>query len=119
MEKAKDWIYIKYIIKENEQRLLSLEKIKQKIAHDKGSIIFDYNAVVNVIPRTWLHWIVNIVNKQIVESENERAIIRKRYQYLKKPTDLLNLTVNKDNVLSDVGSINFTSILQFGTGRQR
>jgi hypothetical protein len=87
--------YIQDIIKENEQRLLTLEEIKEKIVYDRGSIIFDYNAVVNAIPKTWLHW---IVNKQTVESENERAIVKKLYQYLKKPKDLLRLIVNKDNL---------------------
>ena len=81
----------------NEKRLLSLEEIKQIIVNNRGSIVLDYNAIINAIPKPWLDWIS--ANKQTTELEIDQITIKKRDQYLKKPTDLLKLVVNNDNVI--------------------
>ena len=49
-------------MKDNEKRLLTLEEIKQIIVNNRGSIVLDYNAVINTIPKPWLNWIS--ANKQ-------------------------------------------------------
>ena len=58
--------------------------------NNRGSIVLDYNAIINAIPKPWLDWIS--ANKQTTELEIGQF-------YLKKPTDLLKLIVNKDNVI--------------------
>ena len=73
--------YIKDIIKDNE-RLFTVEEIKQKIVGCRGSIVLDFNAVINAIPRTWSDRIVNI---QTTNLEIERLTARKLHQYLKNP----------------------------------
>ena len=88
--------YIKDITKDNEKRFLTLEEIKQIIVNNRGSVVLDYNAVINAIPKPWLDWIS--ANKQTTELEIDQVIIKKVDQYLNKPTDLLKLIVNKDNV---------------------
>ena len=85
--------YIKDITKDNEKRLLTLEEIKQIILNNRGSIVLDYNAIINAIPKPWLDWIS--ANKQTTELEIDQVTIKKLDQYLKKPTDLLKLIVNK------------------------
>ena len=65
--------------------------------NNKGSIVLDYNAIINAIPKHWLDWIS--ANKQTTELEIDQVTIKKLDQYLKKPTDLLKLTVNKDNII--------------------
>ena len=72
--------YIKDIIKDNE-RLFTVEEIKQRIIGCRGSIVLDFNAVINAIARTWLGW---IVNRQTTDLEIERLIARKLLQYVKK-----------------------------------
>ena len=59
--------------------------------NNRGSIVLDYNAIINAIPKPWLDWIS--ANKQTTELEIDQV-------YLKKPTDLLKLIVNKDKYLS-------------------
>ena len=71
--------------------------MKQTIVNNKESIVSDYNAVINAIPKLWLDWIS--ANKQTAELEIDPVTIKKRDQYLKKPTDLLKLVVNNDNVI--------------------
>ena len=61
--------------------------------NNRGSIVLDYNAVINAIPKPWLDWIS--ANKQTTELETDQVTIKKLDQYLKKPTDLLKLIVNK------------------------
>ena len=39
---------IKDITKDNEKRLLTLEEIKQIILNNRGSIVLDYNAIINL-----------------------------------------------------------------------
>ena len=70
--------------------------MEQTIVHNRASTVLDSIAVINAIPQKWLYWIS--ANKQTTELEIEQVIIRKRDQYLKKPTDLSKLIVNKDNV---------------------
>ena len=65
--------------------------------NNRGSIVLDYNAVINAIPKHWLDWIS--ANKQTTELEIDQVTIKKLDQYLKKPTDLLKLIVNKDNII--------------------
>ena len=89
--------YIKDITKDNEKRLLTLEEIKQIIVSNRGSTVLDYNAIINAIPKHWLDWIS--ANKQTTELEIDQVTIKKLDQYLKKPTDLLKLIVNKDNII--------------------
>ena len=64
---------MKDIIKDNEKRLFTVEEIKQKIGC-RGSIVLDFNAVINAIPRTWLG---RIVNRQTTDLEIERLTARK------------------------------------------
>ena len=45
--------YIKDITKDNEKRLLTLEEIKQIIVNNRGSVVLDYNAIINAIPKHW------------------------------------------------------------------
>ena len=71
--------------------------MKQIMVNNRGSIVLDYNAIINAIPKHWLDWIS--ANKQTTELEIDQVTIKKRDQYLKKPTDLLKLIVNKDNVI--------------------
>ena len=71
--------------------------MKQTIVNNKESIVSDYNAVINAIPKLWLDWIS--ANKQTAELEIDPVTIKKRDQYLKKPTDLSKLIVNKDNIM--------------------
>ena len=33
------------------------EKVKQVTVNNRGSIVLDYNAIINVIPKPWLDWI--------------------------------------------------------------
>ena len=73
--------YIKDIIKDNE-RLFTVEEIKQKIVGCRGSIVLDFNAVINAIPKTWLG---RIFNRQITDLEIERLTARK-HQYLRSKT---------------------------------
>ena len=82
--------------KDIEKRLFTLEEMKQSIVNNRGSIVLDYNAVINVIPKAWLDWIS--ASKQTPELEIEQVTIKKRDQYLNKPTELLKLIVNKSNV---------------------
>ena len=89
--------YIKDITKDNEKRLLTLEEIKQIIVTNRGNIVLDYNAIINAFPKPLLDWIS--ANKQTTELEIDQVTIKKLDQYLKKPTDLLKLIVNKDNVI--------------------
>ena len=67
--------YIKDIIKDNEKRLLTLEEIKQIIVNNRGSIVLDYNAVINAIPKPWLDW--TSANKQTTELEIDQVAIKK------------------------------------------
>ena len=89
--------YIKDITKENEKRLLTLDEMKQTTLNNRGSIVLDYNAIINAIPKPWLDWIS--ANKQTTDLEMDQVTIKKLDQYLKKPTDLVKLIVNKDNVI--------------------
>ena len=86
--------YMIDIIKDNEKRLFTVEEIKQKIGC-RGSIVLDFNAVINAIPRTWSDRIVNI---QTTNLEIERLTVRKLHQYLKKPKDLMKLIANRDKL---------------------
>ena len=56
--------YIKDITKDNEKRLLTLEEMKQIIVNNRGSIVLDYNAIINAIPKHWLDWL-SAKNKQL------------------------------------------------------
>ena len=58
---------IKDITKDNEKRLLTLEEIKQIIVNNRESIVLDYNAVINAIPKHRLDWIS--ANKLTTELE--------------------------------------------------
>ena len=55
---------IKDITKDNEKRLLTLEEIKQIILNNRGSIVLDYNAIINAVPKHWLDWL-SAKNKQL------------------------------------------------------
>ena len=83
------------IIKDNEKRLFTVEEIKQKIVGCRGSIVLDFNAVINAIPRTWSDRIVNI---QTTDLEIQRLAARKLHQYLKKTKDLMKLIANRDKL---------------------
>ena len=48
--------------KDTEKRILTLEEMKRTIVNNTGSIVLDYNAVINTIPKPWLDWIS--ANKQ-------------------------------------------------------
>ena len=65
--------------------------------NNRGSTVLDYNAFINAVPKPWLDWIS--ANKQTTELKIDQVTIKKLDQYLKKPTDLLKLIVNKDNVI--------------------
>ena len=74
---------IKDITKDNEKRLLTLEEIKQIIVNNRGSIVLDYNPIINAIPKHWLDLIS--ANKQTTELEIDQVTIFKKLdQYLKK-----------------------------------
>ena len=79
----------------------SLKTTKKKkwnsYLNNRGSIVLDYNAIINTIAKPWLDWIS--ANKQTTELEIDHVTIKKLDQYMKKPTDLLKLIVNKDNVI--------------------
>ena len=86
---------MKDVIKDNEKRLFTVEEIKQKIVGCWGSIVLDFSAVINAIPRTWLG---RIVNRQTTDLEIERLTARKLHQYLKKPKHLMKLIANRDKL---------------------
>ena len=65
--------YIKEITKDIEKRLLTLEEMKQIIVDNRGSIVLDYNAIINAIPKPWLDWIY--ANKQTTELEIDHVTI--------------------------------------------
>ena len=65
--------YIKEITKDIEKRLLTLEEMKQIIVDNRGSVVLDYNAVINAIPKPWLDWISD--NKQTTELEIDQVTI--------------------------------------------
>ena len=71
--------------KDIEKRILTLEEMKRTTVNNMGSIVLDYNAVINVIPKPWLVWIS--ASKQTTELEIKQVAIKKRDQYLNKPTD--------------------------------
>ena len=89
--------YMKDIIKDDERRLFTVEEIKQKIVGCRGSIVLDFNAVINAIPRTWSDRIVNI---QTTDLEIEHLTARKFHQYLKKKKtkDMVKLIANRDKL---------------------
>ena len=103
--------------KDTEKRILTLEEMKRTIVNNTGSIVLDYNAVINVIPKPWLDWIS--ASKQTTELEIKQVTIKKCDQYLNKPTELLKLIANKSNVRPCsvwFGSINYRYTLQIATG---
>ena len=71
--------------KDIEKRILTLEEMKRTTVNNMGSIVLAYNAVINVIPKPWLDWIS--ASKQTTELEIKQVAIKKRDQYLNKPTD--------------------------------
>ena len=73
--KRKGIEYIKDITKDNEKRLLTLEEMKQIIVKYRGSIVLDYNAIINAIPKHWLDWIS--ANKQTTELKIDQVTIKK------------------------------------------
>ena len=84
--------------------------------NNRGSIVLDYNAIINAIPKHWLDWIS--ANKQTTELEIDQVTIKKLDQYLKKPTDLLKLStkITLYPALLDFGSISYRYTLQTATG---
>ena len=50
---------IKDIISENENRILTLEEIQNKIDYGRANATFQCLALVNSLPDTWLRWIQN------------------------------------------------------------
>ena len=48
--------------------------MKQTPLNNTGSIVLDYNAIINAIPKPWLDWIS--ANKQTTELEMDQVTIK-------------------------------------------
>ena len=49
--------YVKDIIHATENRLLTLEEIETLLGYRRANTLFEYNALQNAIPTSWLEWI--------------------------------------------------------------
>ena len=61
---------IKDTLHANENRLLTLEEVQGLIENNGGHTVFEYNALVNALPRAWAEWIelgTQRENDQVIE----------------------------------------------------
>jgi hypothetical protein len=84
LEQVKDVINIK------EKRLLSLEEIQTLTGQNTANTIFEYNALINAIPRSWLEWI-----QKISETDSDQTRFCEASMYNTKPKDIKKILENK------------------------
>ena len=78
LEKVKD------IINMDENRLLSMEEIQNLVEQTNAITLFEYNALVNALPRSWKEWI-SAGNFQVENTEeSEVAIFNTKPKYIKQ-----------------------------------
>ena len=53
---ARGFQTVQDIIKMDERRLLSMDEVKG-IVGDRGTMMFEYNALVNALPKQWMQWV--------------------------------------------------------------
>ena len=84
------------LIVEHEKRMMSYEEILGKLEQNKAGIIFEYNALINAIPKIWKEWI----KEQSYREELHHDDFDFDYTiYCSKPTAILKMINCKQNVI--------------------
>ena len=78
----KNWVEkgiesVKDIIHPNENRILSLQELQNNIGQNRANIIFQYNAIMNAIPRQWLQWIQAGLREEEIQQSDASILNRK------------------------------------------
>ena len=79
---------MKDIIHREENRLLSLSELQNLIGRNKANTIFEYNALMNSIPKPWFQWI------QEGQQETE-SLLCEAASFNKKPKELRKMLSNE------------------------
>lgn len=87
------------LIKQEENRILTFEEVHSKLGLNRAVTLFQYNAVINALPKNWLDWIKSERSEAAAENNNYECeairfntkpkLIR---EYINKQTDNQNLT---------------------------
>ena len=78
---------IKDIVNVNESRLLTVEELQNILIQSPANTMFDYNAVINAIPKQWRDWISVQNNHTHIELKQECEVTK----YNTKPRNILKI----------------------------
>ena len=85
---------IKDVIHLDEKRLLSLVEIRALRGQNSAKVIFEYNALVNAIPKQWFEWLRGEINDVYIRPPCEAMLYNVKPNQVKKI-----LMTNKQNTV--------------------